>query len=356
MTGSASPLSADVGILLINTGTPDTPNTPDVRRYLRQFLGDPRVLDMPPLARWLLLELIILPTRPAKSAHAYKQIWTEQGSPLRLHGYNLAQALQNQLGGGTQVRLAMQYGNPSIPSAIDELSALGIDRLVVVPLFPHYAAASYGSAAAAVLAHAEKRWVLPSLHVVPPFWHEPEFLHAVAEQARKQIAEFQPDHVLFSYHGLPERHCTRTDTTGQTCLKSPNCCDNLVIANRNCYRAQCFGTSRALVAELGLEAQHVTTAFQSRLGKVPWIRPYTDEKVVELAKQGVKKLLVLEPSFVADCLETLEEIGIRAKADFESQGGGELRLVPSLNAENLWVAALAHIVGKSAAGWLSAAE
>ncbi|MBI5609666.1 MAG: ferrochelatase [Deltaproteobacteria bacterium] len=350
----APPNPAKVGILLVNTGTPDSPSTADVRRYLRQFLGDPRVLDMPALARWLLLELIILPSRPAKSAHAYRAIWTEQGSPLRLHGHNLAQLLENELDGRAAVRLAFQYGNPSIPSAMDELATQGIDQLVAVPLFPHYAAASFGSAAAAVMAAASERWVVPCVHVVPPFWHEPEFLDAVAQGARAQIAEFRPDHVLLSYHGVPERHCTRTDTQGETCHKRAGCCDSLGLANRNCYRAQCFATSRALIDQLGLDPAQVTTAFQSRLGKVPWIRPYADEKVLELARRGVKKLLVLEPSFVADCLETLEEIGIRAKADFEGAGGSELRLVPSLNSSNLWVRGLAQIVRTSAAGWLPA--
>ncbi len=348
----ASSASAKVGILLVNTGTPDSPSTADVRRYLRQFLGDPRVLDMPALARWLLLELIILPTRPAKSAHAYRAIWTEQGSPLRIHGHNLAQLLESELSGQAVVRLAFQYGNPSIPGAIDELAAQGIDQLIAVPLFPHYAAASYGSAAAAVMAAANERWVVPCVHIVPPFWHAPEFLDAVVQGARAHMVEFQPDHVLLSYHGVPERHCTRTDTQGQTCLKSPGCCDDLGLANRNCYRAQCFATSRALIGQLELDPGRVTTAFQSRLGKVPWIRPYADETVLDLAKQGVKKLLVLEPSFVADCLETLEEIGIRAKSDFEGAGGSELRLVPSLNSSNLWVRGLAQIVRRSAAGWL----
>lgn len=342
--------STKTGILLVNTGTPDSPAVGDVRRYLRQFLSDPRVIDMPALARWLLLELIILPTRPRKSAEAYRKIWTPQGSPLRLHGVSLAEALQAQLR-GCEVRLAFQFGNPSIPSQIDALRDLGCDRLLVVPLFPHYAAASFGSTAAAVMAEAATRWVVPSVQIIEPFWDAPEFLGAVAAAVREHLAQFEPDHILLAYHGVPERHCSRTDSTGGRCLKSPGCCDQLVAANRNCYRAQCMATSRALIAALQLDPARTTTAFQSRLGRIPWIRPYADEVITELAKQGVKKLLVVEPSFVADCLETLEEIGLRGAEDFRAAGGAELQLVPSLNTREVWVQGLAAIVRRSCA-WI----
>lgn len=345
---SGPSLQGKTGILLVNTGTPDSPKVSDVRRYLRQFLSDPRVLDMPALARWLLLELIILPTRPRKSAEAYRKIWSEAGSPLRLHGLSLASRLQEELG-NCEVRLAFQFGNPSIPSQIDALRELGCDRLLVVPLFPQYAAASFGSTAAAVMAEAATRWVVPSVQIVEPFYDAPEFLHAVAAAVREQLADFQPDHVLLAYHGVPERHCSRTDSTGSHCLKSSGCCDQLVAANRNCYRAQCMATSRALMAELGLDQAHTTTAFQSRLGRIPWIRPYADEVIEQLAKQGVKKLLVVEPSFVADCLETLEEIGMRGAEDFRAAGGQELQLVPSLNTREVWVKGLAAIVRRNCA-------
>ncbi len=349
MSASAQP---KVGILLVNTGTPDSPQTSDVRRYLRQFLSDPRVIDMPAIARWLLLEMVILPFRPAKSAHAYRQIWTPQGSPLRVHGEALVQALQQHLGGSAEVRLAMQFGNPSIPAALDGLRERGIDRIVAVPLFPQYAAASFGSAAAAVLDEAARRWVVPQVHVVPPFWAAPEFIAAVAQTARSHIDAFAPDHVLLSYHGVPERHCTKTDSSGQHCLRSPSCCDALVAANRHCYRAQCMATSRALMDALGLDPARTSTAFQSRLGRIPWIRPYTDEVLEKLARDGVRRLLVIEPSFVADCLETLEEIGIRGREDFRAAGGEELLLVPSLNSQAMWAEGLKAIVQRSAAGWL----
>lgn len=351
---AAAARPAQTGILLVNTGTPDTPAVADVRRYLRQFLSDPRVIDMPALARWLLLELIILPTRPRKSAEAYHKIWTPAGSPLRLHGLSLAERLQAELS-DCQVRLAFQFGNPSIPSQLDALRDAGCDRLLVVPLFPHYAAASFGSTAAAVMTEAAKRWVVPSVQIAEPFWHAPEFLAAVTEAVREHLQQFAPDHILLAYHGVPERHCTRTDTTGSHCLKQPGCCDQLVAANRHCYRAQCLATSRALIEALALDPARTTTAFQSRLGRVPWVRPYADEVIPALARQGVKRLLVVEPSFVADCLETLEEIGMRGAEDFRAAGGEELQLVPSLNTRAVWVRGLAAIVRRGCA-WVGPAR
>ena len=335
---------APIGVVLVNTGTPASPDTGDVRRYLRQFLSDPRVIDLPAAARWMLLELVILPFRPAKSAAAYRKIWTPQGSPLLVNGRDLAAGVQQALGDGYVVQLAMQFGHPTIADAMATVQTAGAAKVVVVPLFPQYAAASYGSAAAAVCAEAAKRWVVPSLQFVPPFWAAPGFLGALVAKAKPVIADWQPDHVLLSYHGVPERHCTKTDATGAHCLQKPDCCDTLVAANAHCYRAQCLATSRALVAQLGLLPTQVTTAFQSRLGRTPWITPHTDVVITELGHRGTQKLLVLEPSFVADCLETLEEIGIRGAADFKAAGGGELRLLPSLNADPAWCAGLAGLV------------
>ena len=339
-----------VGVLLVNTGTPASTATGDVRRYLRQFLSDPRVIDLPPIARFLLLELIILPFRPAKSAHAYKQIWTERGSPLLVNGQDLAAGVQQVLGSQAVVRLAMQFGQPSIPGALDELAAMGIDRVVVLPLFPQYAAASFGSAAAAALSHAASRWTVPQVHVVEPFFDHPAFVTALTEHVRAHLAALQPDHVVLSYHGVPERHCKKTDASGQHCLQRPDCCDQLVAANRNCYRAQCMATSRQLMADLGLDPAQTTTCFQSRLGRTPWIAPYTDHVLTELGKAGKQNVAVVEPSFVADCLETLEESGMRGAEDFRKAGGGKLTLVPSLNAQPAWCAAVAQLV-QSSCGW-----
>lgn len=333
-----------IGVLLVNTGTPDSPQAGDVRRYLRQFLSDPRVIDLPAAARWLLLELVILPFRPRKSAAAYRKIWTTRGSPLLTNGIDLAAGVQQALGADFAVRLAMQFGRPSIATAMAEVQALGVAEIVTVPLFPQYAAASYGSAAAAVCTEAAQRWVVPSLRFVPPFWDKPAFLGALVAKARPVISDWQPDHVLLSYHGVPERHCIKTDASAAHCLQHSSCCDALVAANAHCYRAQCMATSRQLIAQLGLDPSHVTTAFQSRLGRTPWIKPYTDHVLAELGQRKVQRLLVLEPSFVADCLETLEEIGMRGRDDFAAAGGGALRLLPSLNADADWCSGLADLV------------
>lgn len=332
------------GFLLVNLGTPDSTDVPDVRRYLREFLSDPRVLDIHPLMRWLLLNLIILPARPRQSAHAYRQIWTERGSPLLVHGRDLAEKIRHALPGEIRVELAMRYQNPSIAEALSAFRAGGVDQIVVFPLFPHYSSAAWGSAVEKVFEEAGKGWNVPAIRVVPPYYDHPAFIEAFATVARPILAEMKPDRIVMSYHGLPERHCTKSDESGgRHCLQSGTCCDEIVHANRNCYRAQCFATSRALADQLGLADGAWEVTFQSRLGRSPWIRPYTDLRLVELAKSGVERIAVLSPSFVADCLETLEEIGIRARQDFVANGGKELRLIPSLNSEDAWVRAILEI-------------
>lgn len=331
-------------MLLVNLGTPDSPEVPAVRRYLAEFLSDPRVIDINPVARWLLLNLIILRVRPAKSAEAYRTIWTERGSPLLFHGLDLAAAVRDRLG-TFEVELAMRYGNPSIRSGLERLKEKSCDALVVFPLYPHYAASSTGSTIEKVYEEVKGLWNTPYLTMMPPFYDEAGFISAFAEVGRGVMTELQPDHVLFSYHGLPERHMKKSDESGgRHCLASPGCCDAIVPANRNCYRAQCFATTRALVAELALEPSQYSVAFQSRLGRDPWIKPYTDELLLELPKRGVKRLAVFCPAFVADCLETIEEIGIRAKESFLEAGGEDLRLVPSLNASPRWADAVADML------------
>jgi ferrochelatase len=326
------------GLLLINVGTPDAPTPGAVRRYLRQFLGDPRVLDINPIGRALLLNLIILPTRPARSAHAYAQVWDpERGSPLRYHSQELARSVAAALGDDWRVELAMRYGAPSIATALETLIAAGIDRLIALPLFPQYASSSTGTALEELYRVSGRRRTVPPLQVVPPFWDDEGFGAAFASVARPHLAAFGADHVLMSFHGLPERHMVNGDPTGQHCLASTTCCDAMVDANRNCYRAQAFATARNLANRLGLAEGTWSTSFQSRLGRTPWIKPYTDVVLPALAARGVKRVAVMCPAFVADCLETLEEIGLRAATDWKSSGGDELRLIPSLNAEPAWV-------------------
>ena len=333
------------GLMLLNLGTPDTTQVSCVRRYLREFLSDPRVIDIPAFNRFLLLNLFILPFRPQKSAEAYEKVWTDRGSPLMFHGTDLVAKVAHSLGDEVQVELAMRYQNPSVAFALDRFRAAGIDEIVVVPLFPQYSSAAWGSAVEKVYAEVGSRWNVPSIHVVPPFYDHPAFIEACATIARPVLDDLKPDRVVMSFHGLPERHMLKGDDAGGThCLRSADCCREITHANRNCYRAQSFATARALAAQLDLAPNEYEVAFQSRLGRSPWIKPYTDLRVQELAREGVKRIAVLSPSFVADCLETIEEIGMRAAEDFVAHGGDELRLVPSLNSEPVWIEALQRIL------------
>lgn len=336
-------LDARTAVLLVNLGTPASPSTRDVRKYLREFLSDERVIDSHPLVRALLLNLVILPFRPRRSAAAYRMIWTEAGSPLLVESEALARDVARNLGDGFHVVLAMRYGEPSLSRALDELLGAKPERLVIVPLFPQYAEASTGSALARIEELLPKD-TAPEIASVPAFYDDPGFLSAWAAVASERLEAFRPDHVLLSYHGLPERQVKRTDESGTHCLASPECCDKISAVNRNCYRAQCQATSKSLVRALGLENGQWSMAFQSRLGRTPWIQPFTDQWVAELAAQGHKRLAVLCPAFVADCLETVEEIGIRLAFQWRELGGEDLMLVPSLNAHPAWTQAVVNLI------------
>ena len=337
-----------LGILLLNLGTPDDPTPPAVRRYLREFLSDPRVIDIHPVARKLLLELVILPTRPRKSAAAYAKVWTGQGSPLLTFSRALEGKVREALGPGHLVELAMRYGRPAIADALARLRAGGASRLVVAPLYPQYSSAATGSSLEAVFAALARQHVVPPVSVLPPFYDDPGFIAAFAAVGAPVLAREQPDHVLFSFHGLPERHVRASDHSGRHCLQSASCCEAVGEANRDCYRAQCFATARALAARLGLPTGQWSVCFQSRLGRTPWIKPYTDLRLDELAREGKKRLCVFCPAFVADCLETLEEIGLRAQEQFVAAGGERVTLVPSLNATEAWVEALVRLLRRTA--------
>jgi len=336
--------SVPQGVLLINLGTPDAPETGPVRRYLREFLSDPRVLDIPPLGRAALLYGVILPFRPQKSAEAYRKVWMPQGSPLLVHAQALAGRLQDALGPEWAVELGMRYGQPSLTSALERLRVRGVEELTVVPLYPQYASSSTGSSLERVYQLVGQAWNVEALRVLPPFYDRAAFLDAFADVGRPVLAEARADHVLFSFHGLPERQVRKSDPTGAHCLQRADCCDARLPANGWCYRMQCFFTARALAERLGLETGKWTVTFQSRLGRTPWIRPYTDLVIPELAQKGVKRLAVFCPAFVADCLETLEEIGIRARDQFLGCGGEALTLVPSLNAHPSWVRGLTRML------------
>lgn len=338
------------GLLLINLGTPAAPRPREVRRYLREFLSDPYVIDINPIGRWLLLNLVILPFRPRQSAEAYEKVWdAERGSPLLYHSRDLAEGVRARIGDDWAVALGMRYGTPSIRDALVELRDAGCTRVVVLPLYPQYALSSTTTSLELVKREAAALWDEPSLEIVESFYDHAAFVRAFAAVGRPVVEHTRPEHVLMSFHGLPERHVTKLDPTGSHCLASASCCDAIGDANRLCYRAHCFATARALAAELELAPDAWSVAFQSRLGRTPWIRPYTDEVVVELAARGVKRLAVFCPAFVADCLETLEEIGMRAADSFREAGGQQLTLVPSLNSSPGWIEAVCRIATEAAA-------
>ena len=333
-------------MLLVNLGTPGAPRTAEVRRYLREFLSDPYVIDIPAPGRFLLLNLVILPFRPAKSAEAYRKIWLPEGSPLLVYGERLRDRVRTALGPDIPVELAMRYGRPSIRAGLSALRDAGAERAVVLPLYPQYAPATTGSTEE----KARKEAGGLDLTFLPAFYDDPGFTAAFTEVGRPALERFRPEKVLFSYHGLPERQVMKADPTGSHCLRSADCCERFREANPDCYRAQCFATSRALASSLELSRDRYAVSFQSRLGRERWIPPYTDRTVVELARAGVKRLAVFCPAFVADCLETLEEIGIRARESFREAGGEELLLVPSLNDHPRWVDAVAAMVGAAIDG------
>lgn len=350
-------MSSVTGILLAQLGTPASPAVPDVRRYLREFLSDPRVIDLPGPARWLLVNALIAPFRAPKSAHAYRSIWTPEGSPLLVHSRAFAEALQRELGATYRVALGMRYGAPRLADALAALCDAGVERIVAFPLYPQVAESSSGTAIAAIRAAAAQRASAPPIAFVAPFFADAGFVAAVASEARPVLARERCDHVLFSFHGLPERHVRAADPSRAHCLARGSCCDAPPAAVLgSCYRAQCFATTRAVAQAVALPSERVTTSFQSRLGRDPWIKPWTDEELPRLAARGVKRLAVLCPSFVADCLETLEEVGMRARAQWLGLGGETLALVPCVNASPAWVSAAAGLVttaARSEGAWRS---
>jgi ferrochelatase len=323
------------GALLVNLGSPDSPSVGDVRRYLREFLMDGRVLDAPYLVRWFVVHGCILPFRPRHSAEAYRKIWQPEGSPLVWTSRKVQASLQKRL--SIPVELAMRYQNPSIEDAVQKLQKQDVEHLLVIPLFPHYAMSSFETAVERVQAVVAKAGAPLSVQVCPPYYDAPAYLEALAASAEPFLAQ-EYDHLLCSFHGLPERHLRKSDPTGCHCLKVENCCAVPSAAHATCYRAQCLKTVEQLVQRTGVTRYSV--AFQSRLGKDPWLKPYTDHEIVRLAQAGVKKLLVICPAFVSDCLETLEEIGLRGRQLFREAGGEELTLIPCLNEHPAWLAAL----------------
>ncbi|GAB3202658.1 ferrochelatase [Pontibacter aydingkolensis] len=334
--------SGKIGVLLVNLGTPDTPNTPDVRKYLREFLLDKRVIDIPAIARYALINGIIAPFRAPKSAKVYKELWTERGSPLLYHGRDLQEKLQASLGNGYHVAFGMRYQSPSIKSALEELREQSVDRIIVLPLFPQYASASTGSVQDKIMEIVKDWWIVPSINFISSFCDDPGFINAFAELGKQHMAQDNYDHVVFSYHGLPERHILKGSDHGYCKLGS--CCNSYNKRNKYCYRAACFATSRLLAEQLGLREDQYTVAFQSRLGKDPWLQPYTDFILKDLPAKGIKKVLAYSPAFVADCLETTIEVGEEFKEMFLEAGGEKWQLVESLNSNPMWVEAVKEMI------------
>ncbi len=332
------------GILLLNLGTPDAPTTSAVRRYLNEFLMDPHVITLPWPLRRLLVSAFVLPFRPSRTARAYQAIWTDAGSPLLCQTRQLTERLASSL--DMPCEFAMRYGSPDITAALTRLSQAGCRELLAIPLFPQHADSTRSTAIKAV----RKR--LPqdmTLAVLPPFYQRRAYIESQALVIERHLPD-PFDHLLLSYHGLPLQHLKRADPTGSHCLASAECCDQASPAHATCYRHQCYATSHALAARLRLAPEQVSVSFQSRLGSTPWISPYTDQVLTQLPERDVRHLAVACPAFVADNLETLEEIGIRGRAAFLAAGGASFTLIPCLNDMPEWVQALAGWIKREPAG------
>ena len=330
------------GVLLVNLGTPDAPKWGAVYRYLKQFLLDPRVIDYPWLGRNLLVRGIILPFRTGSSTKLYKELWLPEGSPLKVYGEKLTEEVKAALGSEYEVELAMRYQKPSIASAVDKLLAKQVQEILVFPLFPQYASATTGSVHEEVMRVLAKKQAIPNVKMVNSYHDLPAMIEIFAENGRKHDLESY-DHILFSYHGLPQRQLKKADTCNH-CLQSADCCQTLSVKNQFCYSAQCYATTAALVKTMGLKEGQYTTCFQSRLGKEVWAQPYTSDIIEERAKEGDKRLLVFCPAFVADCLETTIEISVEYQEEFEELGGEHVQLVESLNDNPKWVKAVADFI------------
>lgn len=323
------------GLLLINLGTPNSPTVSGVRSYLCEFLTDKRVINLPAVMRYLLVYCFIAPFRSQSSAKAYQSIWTDNGSPLLQLSLSLTQSLQDRTNSKCRVALGMRYGSPSIKEALETLK--DCETISILPLYPQYSSAATGSSLEEVMRLVAKYEVIPSIRLIRDFYQHPAYIKAQSDIIRKHYNG--QDYLLFSYHGLPERQLIKAGCE-TVCIKD---CPLPASKNPGCYKAQCQHTSLLLAQELQLSCDQYSSTFQSRLGKIPWIKPYTDEILKELAAKGIKNITIVCPSFVTDCLETLEEIGMRAKEQWQQLGGEQFTLVPSMNNDPGWVEALLEI-------------
>jgi ferrochelatase len=322
------------GVLILQLGTPDAPTPRALRRYLKQFLWDVRVVDLPRPLWWVILNLFVLTTRPARSAKLYASVWTPEGSPLAVTTEAQARALEARLADNLGnahpcVAVAMRYGNPSTEHAVASLRARGCDRFLAFPMYPQYASATTGSSLEETLRVISRERVVPPVRVVPPYFTDPAYIGALVDSARRHFADWPPDHIVFSFHGIPKRYADLGDP----------------------YPQHCEATTRAFADALGWPMDRLTMSYQSLFGREEWLRPYTDETLKQLAGRGFERLAVFCPGFIADCLETLEEIGATGKEQYQHAGGGDYRLIPCLNVDQAWVDGMTTIVRRELAGW-----
>ncbi|TRX53679.1 ferrochelatase [Fulvivirga sp. M361] len=336
-------IKGKTGVLLINLGTPDSPSVSDVRSYLSEFLNDPRVIDIPKLLRLMLVNLIIVPFRAPKSAKVYKELWTDQGSPLLHYSKRASDLLAEELSDEYEVFLAMRYKNPNIRAVMEEMQKKNFQKIIVLTMFPQYASATTGSAYELVMDELKKWWVIPEIKFAGQYYDHPDLIAAIVDRASKYtLTDY--DHILFSYHGLPERHVDKVYDDGL--CTDRDCEHEITEENKYCYKATCYATTRLIAKKLGLKDADYTVCFQSRLDK-KWLEPFSDKVVEQKGKEGAKKLLVFSPAFTADCLETIIEIGDEYQEIFEENGGEKIQLVESLNDHPLWISCLKDLVLKA---------
>jgi ferrochelatase len=328
------------GALLVNLGSPNSTSVKDVKNYLDEFLMDKRVIDTPYLVRAFVVKGIILNTRPKKSAEAYKKIWWPEGSPLIVLSERLHKKVQQK--SNIPVELAMRYGNPSIKSGINKLAKQGVTEIFLIPLYPQFAMAT--TETITVLASKIVKKYFPNIKItdVPAFYNKTDYIEVLSNSIEKELEKTKPDHLLFSYHGVPERHIKKSDITKSHCKIDGSCCNTPSPAHEFCYRHQCYQTTKNVAEKLNLKEGFYSTSFQSRLGRDPWLQPYTDQTIDDFAKNGIKNLAVVTPAFVSDCLETLEEIGMEAKESFEENGGEHFSTIPCLNDNDDWANTIAN--------------
>ncbi len=332
------------GVLLVNLGSPDSPTAKDVKPYLDEFLMDERVIDVPKLLRSFLVRGIILRTRPKKSAEAYSKIWWEEGSPLVVISERFTSKVKERT--EMPVVLGMRYGSMTIKNALQELADKGVDDVLLVPLYPHYAMSSFETVVVKTMEEKETHFPNLKITTLPAFYKNPDYIKVLSESIAEGLKGFDYDHILFSYHGIPERHIRKSDPTKFHCKIDGSCCDTNSVAHHTCYRHQCFDTTKKVIAHLGLSEDKVSNSFQSRLPNDPWLKPYTDFEFERFPKEGKKKLAVITAAFVSDCLETLEEIAMEGKEQFEEAGGEQYKHIACLNDSDAWVEVMAKWVNE----------